>query len=161
MGKIEASDLGDLPQRHGIHTITQTTRGRAIREDVAQVGVTSVADSFDALQKCRPVKPVGNDILLDGLCEVKDGQPVYDSNFSDASNRTVTAPDFKCPRQRNLWVTDTVEWCWEGRIVYPAPAIRRIRGRLAPVPGQIKFRESLPPGRFARIAGHLEKAAPD
>src|ERR1700686_5371475 len=69
MGKYEASDLGDLPQRHGIHTITQTPRGRAIREDVAQVRVTSVADSFDALQKRRPVKPVGNDILLDGLCE--------------------------------------------------------------------------------------------
>jgi GAF domain-containing protein len=36
-------------QRHGIHAITQTARGRAIREDVAQVGVTSVADSFDQL----------------------------------------------------------------------------------------------------------------
>ena len=69
MGKIEASDLGDLPQRQRIHTITQTTRGRAIREDVAQVGVTSVADSFDALQKRRSVKSVGNYILLDGLCE--------------------------------------------------------------------------------------------
>jgi Ferritin-like domain len=69
IGKIEASNLGDLPQRHGIHTITQTTRGGAVREDMAQVGVTSVADGFDALQKCRPVKPVGNDILLDGLCE--------------------------------------------------------------------------------------------
>src|SRR6202521_1209432 len=67
--RIEASDLGDLLQRHGIHAITQTARGRAIREDVAQVGVASVADGFDALQKRRPVKPVGNDILLDGLCE--------------------------------------------------------------------------------------------
>ena len=38
-------------------------------EDVAQVGVTSVADSFDALQKRRSVKSVGNYILLDGLCE--------------------------------------------------------------------------------------------
>ena len=34
-----------------------------------QVGVTSVADRFDALQERRSVKPVGNDILLDGLCE--------------------------------------------------------------------------------------------
>ena len=64
-----ASDLGDLLQRHGIHAITQAARGWAIREDVAQMGVTRVADSFDALQKRRPVKPVGNDIRLDGLCE--------------------------------------------------------------------------------------------
>jgi hypothetical protein len=64
-----SSDLGDLPQRHGVHAITQTAWGRAIGEDVAQVGVTSVADGFDALQKRRPVKPVGNDILLDWLCE--------------------------------------------------------------------------------------------
>ena len=39
---------------------------------MAQVGVTSVANSFDALQKRRPVKPVGNDILLDGL---REGRP--------------------------------------------------------------------------------------
>jgi len=36
------------------------------------VGVTSVADGFNALQKRRPVKPVSNDILLDGL---REGRP--------------------------------------------------------------------------------------
>jgi hypothetical protein len=27
----------------------------------------------------------------------------------------------KVPRQRNLWVTDTVEWCRETRLTFPLP----------------------------------------
>jgi hypothetical protein len=36
---------------------------------MAQVGVTSVANGFDPLQKRRPIKAVGNHILLYGLRE--------------------------------------------------------------------------------------------
>jgi hypothetical protein len=34
---------------------------------VAKVGVTGVANGLDALEERRPVKPAGNDIILDGL----------------------------------------------------------------------------------------------
>jgi len=63
------SDLRDLPQRHRVHAIAQATGGRAIREHVAQVGVTRVANGLDALQKRRPVESVGDDILFDRLGE--------------------------------------------------------------------------------------------
>src|ERR1700683_349150 len=64
-----ASDLGGLPQRHRIHAITQAAGSRAIRKDVAEVGVTGVANGLDALQERRSVKPVSNDITLNGLCK--------------------------------------------------------------------------------------------
>jgi hypothetical protein len=83
-----ASDLGNLPQRHSIHAITQTARLRPIREDVAQVGVTGVANGFDALQERRPIKPVSDDILLDRLGERRPTGMGLE--FSDASNRTVS-----------------------------------------------------------------------
>src|SRR5580658_2376186 len=60
-----SSDLGGLPQRHSVDAITQAARGRAIRVDMAQVGVTGVANGFDALQ----VKAVSDDIFLDRLSE--------------------------------------------------------------------------------------------
>ena len=62
-------DLGDSSQRHRVHAITQAARGWSVGEDVAQVGVTSVANGFDALQKRRPIKEIGNHILLYGLGE--------------------------------------------------------------------------------------------
>ena len=64
-----ALELGDSSQRHRVHAITQAARGWSVGEDVAQVGVTSVANGFDPLQKRRPVKEVGNHILLYGLGE--------------------------------------------------------------------------------------------
>jgi hypothetical protein len=57
----------DFPQRYCVHAIAQAAWGRAIREHVAQVCVTGVADRLDALQERGPVEPVGNHIVFDGL----------------------------------------------------------------------------------------------
>ena len=40
------------------------------------------------------------------------------------------------PRRRNLWVTDTVEWCREGRLASPANPV--------PVGRRLFFRSQLP-----------------
>jgi hypothetical protein len=62
-----ASDFRDFLQCHGVHAIAQAARGGTIRKYVAQVRVTSVADSLDALENRRSIEPVGDYIRLDRL----------------------------------------------------------------------------------------------
>jgi len=74
-------DLGDSSQRHRVHAITQARSGLVRRGRRGPGWASQVLQTvFDALRKRRPIKEVGNHILLYGLGEMT-AQPVPDSNF--------------------------------------------------------------------------------
>jgi len=83
---METSSLcRNFLESNGIHAIPQAAGWWTVREYVAELRVAGVADGFYSFQKGRSVKTIGK-------CTgwANEGQPVPDSNFSEASKRTVS-----------------------------------------------------------------------
>lgn len=67
-------------QGGGVHAVALAGRSRAVREDVAEVGIGDPASHFGAARKQAVVGPLGHGVRADGLGEL--GQPVPESYLS-------------------------------------------------------------------------------